>query len=867
MAGPDEWDVKLKEIIDNQVSYGNNPKTKILVMSDDVARDEEKIKAITASLKVRFAPVLDLKEEEHLWKSREEEETFLRKVFESKPTVIVVASADHGAKVDVIVKENGEVGYKFKPWKDMQGTVFEPLRRNYRIDEELLAYREKSFVICEPWDVYHLEGGCLLSSLVPSTVPGLFREWQGLIQDGKIETGHKIAIITGFHGSNRTNEWVPTSYGGVSAFTWPIQHLDYRFYYWICGRLDIAEAERAKDPLNYTGIERDSRTGPPPDREVFPITSIDYDTWREYGENANPKPTWQTARASELGCDMKAAVFNLAYYHKDTRRFKYYAEQNLPRGRIVLLEYLIAKKLDENKNDDELYEECKKKHSEMTRDESVQYRTWLNGVQSFLRDNPYDHLKRLIRDLKELEEKGGLPTHFFNNTCYSSNNDLAIAMRATADIFSELLLNRDIQAITGNSEARISDVQREFLNSAIKDENKHILVAGNKGSGKTLIAAEIAKAKIAKAIASGQKKIKVIVRLRGVIYEGEVCVCVCSDLFLKVPSQLANDFETRYLDGFLPEIKNFYILEELSTETTRRKGEKATREQQDASFDIGTFLKKFNSPKAFHDWITEEFNTPTDETVVMLLDDMILKDLKDFTIPENLNGSVIFCTSQVQEMFDQAAGWQNRGWCIPNDGQGQLDKSYRYTPKIAQFLRDLGDYRGERVLPPDDGCPRPLSVTEHPVIWLKVRDGRKDDPLQDFKQTVLRMRDVVLSKLPDEEKGDDRNVLCIAEDGMMVDRGGYRPPHGAEADVGIVSVFFYDLEPYSRARKQLFIVTYWDENDPRTQESERLEQWQPMEVCLNKAWENQQLVKKNVTYAELQDGSWWDKEPEEPNPN
>lgn len=406
-----------------------------------------------------------------------------------------------------------------------------------------------------------------------------------------------------------------------------------------------------------------------------------------------------------------------------------------------------------------------------------------------------------------------------------------------------MLLNRDIQAITGNPEAKISVEQEAFLNFAIKDENKHILVAGHKGSGKTLIAAEIAKAKIAKAIASGQKKIKLIVRLHGVLYAGEV------------PSQLATDFETRYLDGFQPEIKNLNILDGLPPK----------QEQQDASFDIGTFLKQFNSPKAFHDWITEEFNTPTDETVVMLLDDMILKDLKDYTIPENLNGSVICCTSQVREMLelDHEEHWRNQGWSIPKDGQGEyikLDKSYRYTPKIAQLLQDQGDERGERVSLPDDTsrCPRPLSVTEHPVIWLNVSDGTRE---LDFDQRLLRMRDVVLSKLPDEEKGDDGKVLCFRDDGMMVARGSVMPANGAEADVAIVEAFFYDLESFSRARKQLFIVTYWDESDPRTMESERMEHWKVLKFCLNEALAKGRLVKKDVTFAELQDDRWWDMEP------
>ena len=61
-----DWDTKLVEIID-KISFGNDPKTKILVMSDHVAWDEEKIEVLKASSNVKFAPVLDLKEEEHFF--------------------------------------------------------------------------------------------------------------------------------------------------------------------------------------------------------------------------------------------------------------------------------------------------------------------------------------------------------------------------------------------------------------------------------------------------------------------------------------------------------------------------------------------------------------------------------------------------------------------------------------------------------------------------------------------------------------------------------------------------------------------------------------------------------------------------------
>merc|ERR1719422_2055314 len=92
-------------------------------------------------------------------------------------------------------------------------------------------------------------------------------------------------------------------------------------------------------------------------------------------------------------------------------------------------------------------------------------RAAIKGLDAF----KYDHLQRLITDLKGLDPR---PTLFFNATCYSSNNDLAIAMRATDDLFSKMLLNRDIQAITGNPEAEINKQQEAFLKEAIKDENK-----------------------------------------------------------------------------------------------------------------------------------------------------------------------------------------------------------------------------------------------------------------------------------------------------------------------------------------------------------------------------------------------------------
>lgn len=133
-------------------------------------------------------------------------------------------------------------------------------------------------------------------------------------------------------------------------------------------------------------------------------------------------------------------------------------------------------------------------------------------------------------------------------------------------------------------------------------------------------------------------------------------------------------------------------------------------------------------------------------------------------------------------------------------------------------------------------------MTEHPVIWLEVSHQYDESKVKDSLQS---MREDVLKKLPEEEKGDDRNVLCITNEHVLNSDGKKGAVYGAEADVGIVDAYYYNLESVSRARKQLFIVTY--END------------YVIRLRLNEALENERLVKKHVTYAELQNGRWWNK--------
>ena len=442
------------------------------------------------------------------------------------------------------------------------------------------------------------------------------------------------------------------------------------------------------------------------------------------------------------------------------------------------------------------------------------------------------------------------PNHLMIDWCYASNGDLAMDLRATG-LYSDMILNHDIRWITNNDEAEISEEQKAFLKEAIKDENKLILVPGRKGSGKTIMAAEIAKTKIAKAIASGQTKIKLIVRLHpNTTWDGTSA------------SLLAMDFQTRYLKGFHADIANVFI-------------------EKNYSFEKSWKIEEFQ------EWCIEQFDTPNGETVVMIHDDMLLMDLPDYTKLDKLNGAVICCTSTVEwdEHEDNPCDeLEEKGWCIPKGGK--LSKSFRYTPKIAEFLHHHGDTRDGGAqgvsLPDDKGFyPEELSKdaeTEWPVIWLEVSDQYDESK---SKESLKKMSKLISDKLPDKRKGDDRKVLCIRGVEYLDDTEfiwGYGPVEGVEADVGIVDMGYFMWEQYSRARKQLFIVT--SENDPRNlnwsnpeglTEEELIEKMRDRDIlrrlkdALNPKRLNPsdnsppRLVKKEVTYAELQDGTWWNK--------
>ena len=64
------------------------------------------------------------------------------------------------------------------------------------------------------------------------------------------------------------------------------------------------------------------------------------------------------------------------------------------------------------------------------------------------------------------------PTHIAIAWCWSSNCDLAIALRARG-LFSKMLLNHDLKMITGNPDVRLTKQQGEILKAAQKEGGRN----------------------------------------------------------------------------------------------------------------------------------------------------------------------------------------------------------------------------------------------------------------------------------------------------------------------------------------------------------------------------------------------------------
>ena len=226
--------------------------------------------------------------------------------------------------------------------------------------------------------------------------------------------------------------------------------------------------------------------------------------------------------------------------------------------------------------------------------------------------------------------------------------------------------------------------------------------------------------------------------------------------------------------------------------------------------------------------------------------------------------------------------WRKKGWHIPSV---KLEKSYRYTPEIAEFLHYHGKELQETVSPPEVDCshyPQPLSEYEHPVIWLQAKDIYWRLGLE---ETLLSMSEDI--KKVGKKSGASLKVLCIADE-VIWDAGGRKgASDGSEADIVIINSDHYYLEYFSRARKQLIILTH-GKDDPRYEDiritltefyrdmgysdekvADALSK-RDIHSRLNLAWasksrfragrkENRRVMKVEVTEGMLGDGTWLDK--------
>lgn len=625
-------------------------------------------------------------------------------------------------------------------------------------------YGNINYLLFKTCDVYYLEE-CLLFSTTVTTGTGIVEELADLAKEGVIQNDEKtrLVIISGGHGSN-TYQGGPSPTGGKSCYSCVID-LEYKNYEEDCAAFGFRATD---DPCDY-----------PPGSWSRPRkipSGVNLERVSKFINDPFQRPSMENPRRNERNQDdvlttekvvtymnkMKVTVLNMANYHKSTD------------GRLDLPGKANA-----------------------------------NGIDF------------LLHELKSLD-----PTHIAIAWCFTSNDDLAMALRAKG-FFSKMLLNHDLRKLTGNRNARLSEQQAQILEDAALLEKRHFFISGPKGSGKSILAAEIAKIKYAKLIDVDDKSdVRIDVKLGA---SNHACLeepCVCSRR-----SSLATTYEDTFFVGFG---------EKVTIKNTIRKG----------VFKPSNGGHAYEEEHTWNDgWLMEQMKLK-ESTRIIILDDWLdphgeLGHYDMTSLPEGARGFSIFCTSLRHRSYDK--GYLERvGWYMcPH-----LKTSYRYAREIGKFLqfysKEIGRHeeRSENLkkvgaFPESSNlCPKPLSqVFKHPVIWLHLEDITKKGVLWNERKKILEDMCKAVSKHVDDTSSTlgvtDLYGSMESSHTFILGRGGPKkfvngkqgisvnaegetgPCDGAEADIVIVILSWIhaadnsqSLEMLSRARKQLFIIPH-----------------------------------------------------------
>ena len=88
----------------------------------------------------------------------------------------------------------------------------------------------------------------------------------------------------------------------------------------------------------------------------------------------------------------------------------------------------------------------------------------------------HNNLELLVEHLTLLQ-----PKHLVINWCFSTNDDLAQALRSSG-MFSKLLIEFDLRRVTGKSDVKLNRQQEEFLKQMVKAGLFNVILSGSSGT-------------------------------------------------------------------------------------------------------------------------------------------------------------------------------------------------------------------------------------------------------------------------------------------------------------------------------------------------------------------------------------------------